>query len=238
MQLYAFSDERPLFAGQACKGKNYFCPECKSPVRLRGGPSRQLHFYHLHAHKNCRQHQKGPVHIQLQLIVQSLLPEGQIERAFPKIGRIADVACEKSKRIFEIQVSPISAQEVKARTADYESLGYRVIWVLHEKRFNKRMLTSAELALQGKCRYFSNMTEKGKGMIYDQFEQLEGARRFNRGAPLRVDLKTFFLEPFFHAGDLTHRILLGQIQLPKAQEKKKKITFYRRLFHLLLQKIG
>lgn len=235
MQLRALSEGRPLFAGHARKGKNYLCPECQNIIRLRGGPSRQLHFFHLRKHPTCRQHQKGPIHIQLQLAVQSLLPEGQVERSFPEIGRIADVACEKSKRIFEIQVSPISAEEVKARCADYESLGYQVIWILHEKRFNKRILTGAELALRKKCRYFSNFTEDGKGIIYDQFEQLEGARRLKRGPRLRVDLKTFSMQPLSHAGDLINRILLGQIK-PLEQEKRKVPTFYRRVFQLFLQK--
>lgn len=221
MQIRASKNNRLVLASFASKGENYHCPECQNVVRLRGGPHRQPHFFHLKAHRECRQHQKGPIHIALQLYVQSLMPNGQMERAFPEIGRIADFACDETRRIFEIQVSPISGEEVEARCRDYESLGYEVVWILHDNRYNKRRLSPAEIALHGKCRYFSNMNANAKGIIYDQFEEIAGFRRIKRGPPVRIDLRTY----------------RGQIK-PVFRISTSSTTFYRRVFQLLLQKIG
>jgi competence protein CoiA len=236
MQLFALDENRSVSAQVAIKKKNYLCPECRALVRARGGPSRQLHFFHLKATSSCKQHQKGRIHLQLQLAIQSLLPEGHMEYSFPTICRIADVVCLQSKRVFEIQVSPISSEEVMARCRDYESLGFQIVWILHEKRFNRRLLTSAEWSLREKCRYFSNMTADGRGIVYDQLEQLNGFRRIERGPPLPVNLKIFYSSPFHHEGDLKSRMLKGQIQPPQI-EKKKAPNLYQRLFRLLLKKV-
>ena len=59
MQLYALDQNQPILASKAEKSKDYICPECLSAVRIRGGPSRQIHFYHLSLPKQCRQHEKS-----------------------------------------------------------------------------------------------------------------------------------------------------------------------------------
>lgn len=99
MQLYALDDQSLTLATKAEKHKNYQCPECLAKIRLRGGPHRQFHFYHLHAARHCRQQKKSLKHLQAQLILKSLLPpdEAILEKSFPSIGRIADVCWEKKK---------------------------------------------------------------------------------------------------------------------------------------------
>ncbi|HEY5259018.1 MAG TPA: competence protein CoiA family protein, partial [Rhabdochlamydiaceae bacterium] len=74
MQLYALEEERPILAHEAKKQKNYRCPECLSPLRLREGPRRQAHFYHLKTQTLCRLHHKSLVHLRLQLILNRRLP--------------------------------------------------------------------------------------------------------------------------------------------------------------------
>ena len=223
MQLYALEEERPILAHEAKKQKNYRCPECLNPLRLREGPHRQAHFYHLKTHTLCRQHKKSLTHLRLQLLLSKQLPGSRIERPFPKIGRIADVAWEKEKLIFEIQCSPISLKEAEERCRDYQKLQFRVVWILHDQRFNKKTLSPAEGFLRTQPCYFANAQE----IFYDQFELCASDRRLFKGPPLRVSLDRLFpmiaaqnhhpkilqlraAHPLYFQGDLTDRLLLSQ----------------------------
>ncbi len=189
MQWVALDGTTSVLASYASKQKNYHCPECRSTLRIRGGPHRQLHFYHLNATPTCRQHKKSQEHLLLQLFLYQSIPlgESQIERPFSSINRIADVAWEAKKMIFEIQCSSISFQEVAERTSDYRSIGYEIIWILHTKRFNRFRMTAAEAHLRKQPCYYSNMDKTGSGIIYDQFEIIQGAKRLYKGAALKVD---------------------------------------------------
>lgn len=189
MQWTALDSGLPLSAHYALKKKNYTCPECFSPVRLRSGPHRRAHFYHLFHISTCKQRKKTLEHLNLQHFLLSSFPHGeaQMERLFPSIKRIADIAWEPRRLIFEIQCSPITLSEAQERCEDYGSIGYDVIWILHDKRFNRRRLSAAEAFLRTRTCYFSNMHTSGKGMVYDQFEVLKGHCRLFKGEPLRID---------------------------------------------------
>lgn len=199
MNLFAKDTQIIIPASLADKGKNYLCLECNQPVRLREGPLRQAHFYHLHQPKAyCRQHQKSKEHLNLQLkLLYSLGQDNaRMECPFPEINRIADVACPMRKWIFEIQCSPISLKEVMDRQADYTQIGYRLIWILHDKRFNKRHLTASEKFLRETPCFFSNMNAQGEGMIYDQFEILNNYRRLFKGPKLPLSLESIALKEY------------------------------------------
>jgi competence protein CoiA len=130
------------------------------------------------------------LHKAVQEHVISLLPPGQalLEHPFP--GRFADVAWPEMKIIFEIQCSPISPKEVAKRIDDYQSFGYRVIWILHQKTFNKRLVARSEMYLRThRMALFTNITIAGQGSIYDQQETIKGMIRTYRSLPLSVDLK-------------------------------------------------
>ncbi len=124
-------------------------------------------------------------HLRIQKQIQALLPpnEAFLERRFPQIGRIADLVWEPRKLIFEVQCSPITLKEVKQRKKDYESCGYRLIWILHDKRFNRRWPTPAEIFLREGACYFTNGTH-----FYDQEEIIKGRQRTMRGTPLPISL--------------------------------------------------
>lgn len=191
MQLYAFNKERQvIFARNASRQLDYFCPECSAIVRLRGGLHRQNHFYHLQTVENCRQSGKSIEHLNVQLFFLSILPAGEcdLEKRFPEISRIADVFWINKKIVFEIQCSPISRQEVQERNQDYHRLGFEVIWILHDKRYNQKRLTAAEDFLHYRPHYFTNIDENGAGIIYDQFSILEKGFRTNCMPPLPVDV--------------------------------------------------
>ena len=96
MHLYALDEKENLISvHETDKKTNYFCPECRSIVRCRGGFLRQIHFYHLEPNRSCRQSGKSLVHLQIQYYLQRVLSESELEKRFSSIDRIADVAWEK-----------------------------------------------------------------------------------------------------------------------------------------------
>ena len=190
MQLYAFDLERRLTAAtQACKEKNYFCMECGATLRLRGGFHRQKHFYHLKQTVSCRQNGKSMPHIHIQKRLQDAFAPGaiELEKRFPPIQRIGDAVHEELKIVFEIQCSQISFAEMDARNRDYASLGYHVVWLLHDKQFNQRRVSEAEYFLET-THYFTNMDKEGFGEIYDQWALLKGPVRKKRGQKIYLDI--------------------------------------------------
>lgn len=218
MQLYALDSTFPIGAAKAEKGKDYLCPECNATVRVRGGPSRQIHFYHPTLPKNCRQHQKSLEHLQMQLKLFNLIGEkqAQIECPFPEVSRIADLAWHAKKIVFEVQCSPIPLQEAEERISDYQKAGYTVIWILHDKQFNKPNLSAAENFLRGAPCYFTNMDKVGEGIVYDQFEVIKANRRLFKGPPLTVNPLKIFSHPQVTAPDLAlPKLLLDRLTLWK-----------------------
>lgn len=219
MQVHAFDGKEAISAADAQRGTDYICPECLSAVRLRGGRYRSLHFFHINKNRDCRQAQKGVIHLKLQQRLASFFEDAVLEVPFPSIGRIADVACKSSKIVYEIQYSPMSIQEAQSRISDYTAVGYTVIWILHDHTFNKRRLSPVEQFLRAHPCYYSNINELGDGVIYDQ---LHGSKTRSP-----VDLKKRFLLPdhkwpkelenrgrswpFYHAGDLLNLARKGEL---------------------------
>lgn len=243
MQLYALENGKLISHFNALKGINYQCPECSSFVRIKTGTYRHPHFFHLKPNRMCHLANKGEIHLFLQKYLKEILREEdpEMEKHFPSIGRVADIACMKTKKIFEVQYSAISLNEVKRRCQDYLSLGYQVIWILHDKRYNKRKASLAEQYLRATITtYFSDMNSLGKGEIYDQIEQIANHRRRGKSAPLPVNLKKSFLnsdEKFswklFHEGDSIDLILKGIVISSK--KRPFSFSFFRKMknFYLL-----
>lgn len=168
MNLFALDAARRLCPAHSAKRSfDYTCQDCGGPVRLRGGTRRRAHFFHLQGVTACRSSQKSLEHLQVQHYLQRLL-SCSLERRFPDIGRVADAVWEEHKLVIEVQCSPISTEELQARNRDYGSLGYEVLWILHQKNFNKYKLSAAELALRQSPHYFTDITPTGHGKIYDQ----------------------------------------------------------------------
>lgn len=190
MQLCALDENNALvFAQKAKKQHEYICMECGYSVRVRQGIHRQPHYYHTQPNRECRQHGKGMAHLLLQYALKAWLPEGeaQLECRFESIGRIADVAWPAKQLIYEIQYSPITASEVQARNRDYASLGYQVIWIFSDERYNNRSLTPAENIVSDSPHYFTNMNIHGEGVIYDEFSLTDKGVRILRLPKLIID---------------------------------------------------
>ncbi len=190
MQLFGLNCEgKIIVAANACLGVNYFCPECQGILRARKGPQKRAHFFHLTSPSNCFLKGKSLRHLQTQLFIQDILPDTFLEHCFPSINRIADVAHHQNKIIFEVQCSPISLDEVISRNRDYGSLGYQVIWILHDIRYNRRRMSAAEAYLRRNGgAYFTNMDEIGRGWVYDQSERCSYYRRIIKGKPFPANL--------------------------------------------------
>lgn len=191
MQLYAKTERgRRVFAEHAKRGADFCCEECGGQLRVRGGANLRKHFYHLRRPENCQSDAKSLKHLQVQLFLQDCFgcDKTFLEHSFPEIRRIADVVCISQRLVIEVQCSAISLSEVKRRNADYESIGYEVLWVLHDDRYNGKIASEAELFLRKQGCYFTNIQSSGDGLIYDQLEMFYGKRRMRRGSLLAVDL--------------------------------------------------
>lgn len=185
------SSDELVAAHLANRTESYTCLECSTPLRLRGGRHRRLHFYHTSKQRPCRQQGKSATHLAVQTTILKRLPahEAMLEHPFPEIGRICDLYWEREKIAFEVQCSPISRDEVASRTADYHSLGIDVVWIFHERRFNRRRLSAAEEWLFNRSHYFTNINEQGAGVIYDQWARLQKGMRLDRTSrfAIRID---------------------------------------------------
>ncbi|MCB1212789.1 MAG: hypothetical protein KDK40_00670 [Chlamydiia bacterium] len=176
---------RVIFAENAHRSLEYICIECETNVRLRSGPLRRPHFFHVDESRLCRHNGKTPEHIAVQHHLQRLIDEDHIalEEPFPEISRIADVCWRDERLIFEVQCSPIAIEELNARNRDYESLGFDVVWIFHEKRYSPKSFRAFEEAIYGRSHYFTNIDARGIGEIYDRYPRKSGIKRH-----LQVDL--------------------------------------------------
>ena len=188
MALYAVDDDDLIYAGHAEAGKIYWCLDCFGPVKKRRSRHWLPHFYHLAASPQCRLYSKTEEHLLAQIQLQKLFPEGalQIERPFSPISRIADLCWESEKVVFEIQCSPIAEEEAAARMRDYRGAGYEVVWLLDDRRYNKKLGRPTEEYLRGVSTYY--MTIK-QGIVYDQFEVFSEGQRVKKGKRMPIDLR-------------------------------------------------
>ena len=68
-------------------------------------------------------------------------------------------------------------------------MGWQVVWILHDQRYNQLRLSTAEIALRSSPHFFTNMDQLGTGIIYDQFDICEKGLRLKRLPPLSIDIK-------------------------------------------------
>ena len=193
MQLCALDEKKNVIHTSAAKkGKNYFCISCGQKLRLRGGLYCRSHFYHLQTPLCCHARAKGIIHAQIQYKLNCLLPESQLEYFFSKVNRIADVVWWSNRIIFEIQCSNISVYEVESRIRDYEKCGFSVVWIFHEKRFNRKKVSLVEDFLKNTTFYFTDIDKEGKGIIYDQFSHHFNKKRMSCSKHFSVDLSQMY----------------------------------------------
>ena len=260
MQLIAYEDDRRIYAHQAKRRKDYKCGQCGGLVRLRGGRIQKLHFFHPNPIVSCGLRKKSLSHLSVQEYLCKQFSKAFMEYYFPKINRFADVVIPELKLIFEVQCSPITLQEVRARQKAYAKTGYQLIWILHEKTFNKRVITEVEEYLHHFPCYYTNIETKGRGCIYDQHAIYSNVKRLyiGRKCPVFVD-KLFYMNckeidylpeflqqrhkswPIYFKNDLFYRVRYNEefakYLIDKEREIrsfkyriKKKIHYYKKCF--------
>lgn len=168
MLLAALDENNQILNFHLCsKGRDYLCPECRGPVRLRSGPHQREHFYHYKG-SLCKWSGITQNHLLAQSWMASKnFPQTKLEYWFRSIGRIADVFMPQEGIVVEIQCSPIQIQEVIQRTLDYQSLGLDIIWLLDWERFSAGPWNCEE-ALQHIPHYYLQFSENGQDpTLYD-----------------------------------------------------------------------
>jgi competence protein CoiA len=235
MQLYALDEASSVLASHAQRDRDYTCPECSGPVRCRGGQKRQSHFYHVRSLKSCSQHGKSLAHLQIQLHLKSVIPSLYLEKRVD--DRIADTLWEEEKIVFEIQCSPMSIEEAKSRVEDYSRRGYAVVWILHDRRFNRKRLTPMEKYVRTDGTAFFTDGRR----VYDQFDVCVDARRPFRGFKLPVDLskprripwgKMSFQGDFLHWSE-SHDVT----ELKKLARRHRKKSWWKLVYKFLIYRV-
>lgn len=192
MQLIAYEDDRRIYAHQATRKKDYKCGQCGDVLRLRGGRIQKLHFFHPNPRVSCALRKKSFSHLAVQEYLCKRFSKGFMEYYFPSINRFADVVIPSLKLIFEVQCSSITLQEVRARQKAYAKTGYQLIWILHDKTFNKRILTEVEEYLRHFPCYYTNIEAGGRGFIYDQHAVYSNVKRLYIGRKCPIFIDKFF----------------------------------------------
>lgn len=174
MQIYAKDTQnRIITADKALKSEIYFCLECNLRVGIRKSFLKRTHFFHFHYNRICKSSGKSLTHLQVQNTIKERIGGNEIviEKYFPEIKRIADVCWENKKIIFEVQCSYITPEEIASRNHDYQQIGYQVVWILHDKKYNQNQITEAEKFLFNHTHYFTNINIDKKGLIYDKLNR-------------------------------------------------------------------
>jgi competence CoiA-like predicted nuclease len=210
MQLYAFEKNESVFVDDAEKGASYTCTECGQEIRVRGGRYNIRHFYHVKPKRLCEYQRRSLTHIAIQRALVEEFPKGEIslETRIKKGGRIADALWKREKIVFEVQCSQISLMEVMRREDDYSALGYKIVWILSDRKFNKRFVSPAERELRKKATYYASHAFNAKGCFYDQFEIIHHSRRVKKLPPLPISIR--YRYPIQKCDDKLPGILLAR----------------------------
>jgi competence protein CoiA len=238
MQIIAKDENNLLIpVKEAVKHKNYYCLECCQLIRKRCINSRQEHFYHIKPIAKCRQSTKSLEHLNCQIYFKDLFTNDCIlEKRFDAINRIADVYVEKYNLVFEIQVSPLSLAELKQRTCDYKKIGVFVVWILHNKTFNKPFSSLVEKFLKNTTFFYTDMNREGDGVVYDNYFFLKRLKinplkifntpKLKKNEPKILHQRKKYI-PIYFEGDITDFFLKNHNPkiLKKVKNFEKRSTF-------------
>ncbi|MCM0598542.1 competence protein CoiA [Periweissella fabalis] len=165
--LYALVGKKLIRADEYVDNKQAFrCTGCGDAVRLRHGSVNIAHFAHINKQCVFENEAESYEHLlgKLQLYqISKIIGQAQVEVTFPSIKQRADIVLKykQQKLILEYQCSPISIEQVKKRTQAYQTLGYKVIWLLGPKyaqnKITKKLLTKFNMPL---LNFYNTKTQK------------------------------------------------------------------------------
>lgn len=122
-------------------GEEYTCPNCKQKIKARKAKSGKKHFYHIPTNKT----NESQLHLNAKKELLSWLKKENSsgnwgeERYIKKIKARPDISGRINgiPVVFEIQHSPLTAEELNRRTLKYSKLGIYTIWVIPEEVFKR-----------------------------------------------------------------------------------------------------
>ena len=207
MALYACDEDDLIIAADAEPGKIYCCLECFGPSK--GEARQKLASPFLPSEdlsRNAAFTAKPKTTCSLKCKSKKSFRLRPFKSSVPSSKSIAlpTPAGRSEKIVFEIQCSPMTDKEAEMRIRDYKSIGYDVVWLLDDKRYNKRVVRPAEEFLRRHSTYYMSIKQGWRSEYYDQFEIFQkgsgsngesGSRSIYRKS--RPTPKTTFSEDFF-----------------------------------------
>lgn len=178
--------------------QDFFCPACKSALRLRSGPIKLPHFAHISL-ENCESWSENESfqHLSLKKAIYlwaTKTEKVKMEEYLPELKQTPDLLLSDQIAI-EIQCSRLSIERLFERTKNYEAHDYKVIWLMGKDLWLKSRLSSLqknllyfsmnsgfhywELDLERKCirlKYMIHQNLKGKiSYLYEEFTFGDGS---------------------------------------------------------------
>lgn len=214
------NDGNVVFADGAKSSLNYYCPTCSEPLRLKKGLIRAPHFFHLARTPECRMSEKTYLHALIQEILFHRLPceEKYLEKGFPEIGRIADLVSFDMQAVFEVQISPIDVREMHRRRIDYAKEALSIVWILHERRFGKKVIDYP-------IYYLTDIDDEGVGRVFDP---MTGPIDIRFALRLKDPIASYRAGQIYFRGDRIWEALEGGLQLKKHSLKSRYRAFLLR----------
>lgn len=139
-----------VYAAQANKKDNYYCPGCHELVYLKRGEINQIHFSH-YDKINCQSFSEGETEEHLlgkKLLYDWLTNQGikcQLEPFLSNLKQRPDLLIQRQKEApiaIEFQCSSLSVNRMIERTNGYKNKGYVVYWILGKKFHLHKKMTS------------------------------------------------------------------------------------------------
>lgn len=117
------------------RGQPYYCVECNQKKYYTHGNTMVHHFRNC-SDSTCTCTAESNLHKAIKQLIVDHFGSNIVDEEYSsinitnKINRRADVILHTEiPVIFEIQVSPISQEEVRQRTRDWQSVGFEVVWI-------------------------------------------------------------------------------------------------------------
>ncbi|MCC5895136.1 MAG: hypothetical protein JJU16_06695 [Alkalibacterium sp.] len=216
--LVAIDREAKYVIAEETQGAaDYYCPSCRDRVYLKKGQIKIAHFSHrknslcsTYSEGESLEHLKGKMELFKQ--IENLNGAVNLEVFIPEIRQRADILfTHNNARIaVEFQCSPISIEEVCARTRGYHSVGIKVLWIAGSKLAITDHLTALQRALVSQddnneeyfCHYdihhsqisYYRFADKSSCQRVCDSEQLIGVLTGQKLRDARVDFKASAIE--------------------------------------------
>lgn len=104
--------------------------------------------------------------------------------------KISETLYKEKNIVFLTIYKPVSKQTLSDVVTEHQKSSSIIIYLLFDKVFNQKKVSSFEKELREKSCYFLDQA----GQVYDQFEIFFNEKRMYRGRPLSIDMRQ--LVPF------------------------------------------